>query len=279
MKRYDYYRPSTVSLGKKRRVVRCQKGSSFFLRLFVLLLLLAVLVGAGFAVSKGYQLLVNAKLTDWKAKEIVVTGVTGDFYKYIFALAEPWKGKPFSVKDAVSLRDVILTKYPMLKNVSVKRGLIKGVLTVSVERRKPVAKFVMPDQTLKYIDGDSMIYTDPNPDTLQPVPSIELEGEIPERLSPELVDLVESTLKLKRDLEFSTLQMNLTNNTIKLITPDGSIVDFGPVLDLKKKAFRAAQIMALSREKYARPLMLNFQFFDEGKIFLTPAKGQAGAKK
>ena len=272
MKRYDYYRPSTVSLGKKRRVVRRQKGSSFFLRLVVLVMGLALLVGMGLAFSKGYRLLTHSSLTNWTPKEVVVTGITGDFYKHILKLAQPYQGKPFTVKDAVALRDTILTKYPMLKNVSVKRGLVKRVLTVAVVRRVPVAKFVMPDQTLKFIDGDSMIYTDPNPDTLRPVPSIQLEGNIPERLSPELVDLVESTLKLKRDLEFSALQMNLTNNTIKLITPDGCLVDFGQAVDLKAKAIRAAQIMALARDKQQRPFELNFEFFENGKVFLSSKK-------
>ena len=272
MKRYDYYRPSTVSLGKKRRVVRRQKGSIFFFRLVVFLFFLFLLGAAGFAVAKGYQFLVNAKLADWKPKEVVVTGVSGDFYKNILALVKPRQNQSFSVKESVALRDEILTKYPMLKNVSVKRGLINGVLTVTVERREPVAKFVMPDQTLKYIDANSMIYTDPNPDTLRPVPSIELEGEIPERLSPELVELVESTLKLKRDLEFLALRMNLTQNTIKLFTTDGCEIDFGPAVDLKKKAFRAAQILSVSRERYARPFVLDFQFFAEGKVFLRQKK-------
>lgn len=269
MKRYDYYRPSAASLGKKRRVVRRQKGPSFFLRLLVLFLFVSLLAGGGFAVWKGYQFLVTAKLADWKPKEVVVTGVTGEFHKNILALVQPAKGKPFSVKDAVALRDQILTKYPMLKNVSVKRGLVKGVLTVDVLRREPVAKFVMPDQTLKFIDKESTIYTDPNPNTLHAVASIELEGEIPERLSPELVDLVESTLKLKRDLEFSALRMNLTQNTIKLFTPDGCEVDFGQAVELKKKAARAAQILGVARERYSAPFVLKFDFFDDGKVFLT----------
>ena len=110
-------------------------------------------------------------------------------------------------------------------------------------------------------------------------PIEKLEGELPDRLNPELVDLVESTLKLKRELEFSALQMNLTYNTIKLITPDGSIIDFGPAVDLKKKAARAAQIVALAREKYPRPFVLNFQFFEAGKIFLIPQKARTSSKK
>ena len=272
MKRYDYYRPSAASLGKKKRVVRRQKGSSFFFRFVMLLLLAGVLLGVGWTLTRSYQWFVQTRPATWKPKQIEVTGITGDFYKKIVEVASPHQNQPFSVKDAVALREEILTKYPMLKKVSVKRGLFKGTLTIAVERRTPVAKFVLPDGSLKYIDAQSVIYTDPAPDTLAAIPSIELEGEIPERLNPELVELVQSTLKLKKALEFSALQMNLAHNTIKLFTPDGCEIDFGQAADLKKKAVRAAQIMAFAREKYPRPFVLNFAFFEVGKVFLTPRK-------
>jgi len=279
MKRCNYYQPSTKYLGKKRRVVRRQGGASFFSRVIILLFLAAAVAGGVFAANRGYQWIVQAKLTDWKPREVVVTGVSGEFYKNILALSKPHEGQPFSIKDAVALRDRILTAYPMLKSVSVKRGLIKGVLTVTAERRTPVAKFVLPDKTLKYIDGDSVIYTDPNPDSLQPVPSVELEGEIPDKISPELVDLVESTLKLKRDLDFSSLQMNLTYNTIKLLTPEGCTVDFGQAVNLRNKAMRAAQIMAAARGKYPAPFSLDFRFFENGQVFLIPGKAPVPPKK
>ncbi len=272
MKRYDYYRPSAVSLGKKRSVVRRQKGSAFFLRFFFLLITVGLLIGGGMAVSKVYQRLVQAKLSNWKPTQIVVKGVSGDLNKQIFAIAQPWQGKELSVRDTIFLRDSILTKYPMLKSVSVKRKLLKGTLAITVERRVPVAKFVLPDQSLKYIDRDSVIYLEDAPNSLQWVPSIELEGKIPDRLSPELVDLIENTLKLRRELEFKTLKMDLTHNTIKMFTPDNCEIDFGKIEHLKQKATRAAQIMAFSRGKYELPFVLDFRFFEDGKIFLTPKK-------
>jgi hypothetical protein len=51
--------------------------------------------------------------------------------------------------------------------------------------------------------------------------------------------------------------------------PDGCRIDFGPAQHLKQKAERAAHLMALAREKYTGPFVLNFQFYDEGKVFLT----------
>ena len=269
MKKYDYYRPSAASLGRKKRVVR-RKGSSFFFKLFLLLVLVGV-VGCGgwLALSKGYRLLVNSQITDWHAKTIQVSGVTGQLGKEIAALAEPHEGKAFSVKDAAALRDTVVKRYPMLKDVAVKRGLLSGKLTVSAAHRTPIAKFVLPDDSVRYIDEDSTVYPDPHPDLLSPVPFVELSGSVPQKLSPEFIDLVQSTLKLNKELDFAFLQMDLEKNTVKMHMPDGCIIDFGQAEQLKKKALVAARILAFSRERYGQLQKLDFQFFKYGKVFLT----------
>ncbi len=269
MRKNDIYRPSASSLGKKKRVVRRKKGSSFFFKLILLLLFFGVVSGGIWAVVKVYHAVTSSQLSDWHVKTVAVSGVTGGFNKELAALAAPYEGKPFSVKDAVALRGEIIKKYPMLKDVSVSRGLISGKLSVSATHRRPLAKFVLPDKSVKYIDPDSTIYADPNPDLLQPVPFVELEGSVPEKLGEEFVDLVESTLKLGKELDFAFLRMNLTQNTVKMYMPDGSEIDFGKAVNLKKKAARAAQIIARSRGRYDKPYTLNFEFFEDGKVFLT----------
>ena len=104
---------------------------------------------------------------------------------------------------------------------------------------------------------------------LKPVPFVELVGDVPEKLSPEFIGLVESTLKLNKELDVAFLQMNLKDNTVKMHMPDGCIIDFGQAADLKQKAARAAQIITFARERYTHPLALDFQFFEHGKVFLT----------
>lgn len=269
MKKYDFYRPSTSSLGKKKRVVRRKKGSSFFFKLILLFFFLGLLAGCGWAVVKIYHVITSSQLSDWHVKEVSVSGVTGNFNKELASMAAPYEGKPFSVQDAVALRGQIIKKYPMLKDVSVKRGLLSGKLNVSAAHRAPLAKFVLPDKSVKYIDPDSTVYTDPNPDLLHPVPFVELEGDVPEKLGAEFVDLVESTLKLSKQLDFAFLRMNLTENTVKMYMPSGGVIDFGKAVNLKKKAARAAQIIALSPDKYKDAYTLNFEFFEDGKVFLT----------
>lgn len=269
MRKNDYYRPPASSLGKKKRVVRRKTGSSFFFKFILLFFFLGLLSGGVWAVVKVYGLVTSAQLSEWHVKTVAVSGVMGNFNKELSALAQPYKGKPFSVQDAVALREKIVKKYPMLKDVSVKRSLLSGKLNVSAKHRKPVAKFVLPDKSVKYIDPDSTVYADPNPNLLESVPSVELEGTVPEKLGAEFVDLVESTLKLRRELDFAFLRMNLTENTVKMYMPQGGVIDFGKAVNLKKKAARAAQIIALSPEKYERPYTLNFEFFEYGKVFLT----------
>ncbi len=269
MRKNDFYRPSSSSLGRKKRVVR-RKGSSFFFKLFLVVVVLGV-VGCGgwLALSKGYRLLVHSKLTDWHAKTVEVSGVEGLLNKEIAALAKPYEGKAFSVKDAAALRAAVVKRYPMLKDVSVSRGLLSGTLTVSARHREPIAKFVLPDETVRYIDGDSTIYSDPNPNLLSPVPFVELSGPVPEKLGPEFIDLVQSTLKLNKELDFAFLQMNLKENTVKMHMPDGCVIDFGPAVHLKQKASLAAQILAYAHDRYDQVEKLDFHFFEYGKVFLT----------
>ncbi len=269
MRKNDFYRPSMASLGKKRRVVRRKKGSSFFSKLFVLLVLAGIGYGGYWACAKGYEALVRSRVSNWHVKQVVVNGLSGNLQKEVASLASGYPGKPFSVKEAVALRGQIIQKYPMLKEVSVKRGLLSGNLTITAHHRKPLAKFVLPDKTVKYIDPDSTIYTDTNPDSLQNVPFVELEGTVPEKLGAEFVDLVESTLRLNKELDFAFLRMNLAENTVKMYMPDGSVIDFGRAVHLKKKAARAAQILTFAHGKYQAPFTLNFQFFEKGKVFLT----------
>ena len=51
--------------------------------------------------------------------------------------------------------------------------------------------------------------------------------------------------------------------------PDESVIHFGTASELKTKALRAAQIMDKVRGKYPAPITLNFEFFEQGKVFLT----------
>ncbi|MBR4682232.1 MAG: hypothetical protein IKP06_02890 [Elusimicrobiaceae bacterium] len=270
MKTRNYYRPSTVSLGKKKRVARRRSGTRFFLKIFILLSFLLLCVGGGWLiVSKGYQLLVQTNLSQWQVKKVVVSGLTDGLQAQVLAQVQPYQGKSFSAEQSLSLRQNISQKYPMLKQVRVKRGLLSGTLTVSALRREPLAQFKMPDGSVKYIDADSTVYADPTSKGNVSILPVELEGKVPEKLSAEFIELVESILKLRKELNFAFLRMNMTDNTVKMYMPDESVIDFGQARQLKKKADRAAQILALAREKYPAPFTLDFRFFENGKVFLA----------
>ena len=76
-------------------------------------------------------------------------------------------------------------------------------------------------------------------------------------------------MKLKKSLSFKSLEFNVTDNTVTLDLPDESVIYFGPAVRLKEKVHRAAQIMTIARQKYTNPVVLNFAFFEKGKVFLT----------
>ena len=207
MKKYDYYRPSASSLGRKKKVRRTSPVT--FLKPFVFFL---VFIGMCFAAylgaSKAYQAFSSSRLGKWQPKTAVVSGADGVLAKELQSSADKKLNQPFSVKDAVAFQTALTKQYPQLRQISVKRGLLSNKLKISVKRREPVAKFVLPDGSVRFIDEDSTVYTDPNPDPLSSVPFVELEGAVPDKLGEEFVELVRSTLKLKDQLDFAFLRFN-----------------------------------------------------------------------
>ena len=268
MKKYDYYRPSASSLGRKKKVRK--KVSFSFLKPFLLFLFFVALCFAAYVgVSKTYQAFSASRIGKWTPKAVSVSGVDGELAKQLQAAGQAKLQKAFSIADASALEKTLSKKYPQLQRVSVTRGLWSGKLKIVAKRRQAVAKFVLPDGSVKFVDEDSTVYTDPNPDPLAQVPFVELEGSIPEKLGGEFVELVQSTLKLKDQLDFAFLRFNTDKDTVRLYLPDDSVINFGPAKNLKAKARRAAQIEALCAERNLPvPHELDFAYFDDGKVFL-----------
>ena len=270
MKTRTYYRPSTVSLGKKKRVVRHRTGARFLVKFFLFLFLCAIIaVGSWFLVTRGYRALNERQSSHWQAKEIILSGVKGPLHTQVMALLQPYQNKTFSKQDADELRKTLQHRFPMLSEINIKRAWWHPTLQVHAQHRTPLAKFMLPSGTVQYIDADRTIYEDAYAPASSPVPFIELEGEIPQKLSAEIIELIQSTIKLHQELDFAFLRINLTNNTVKMYMPNDCIIDFGPAIDLKQKAELAAKIITFSQGKYSVPFVLNFHFFDSGKVFLT----------
>lgn len=264
MKKFDSYRPSSFIV---KRAPRRRKKSlkPFFFLLFILFFLVAAFVG----LSKGYAVYSSAKISQWRPQKAVVSGLDGNMQKELLALGTAAVGKPFTLAQAAQLRAQIAQKYPMLREVDVSRGLLSGTLKISAERRTPVAKFVLPDNSVRYIDSDSTVYADTNPVLLTPVPFVELEGRVPAKLTDEFVGLVQSTLKLEKELSFAFLRFNLERDEVAMHMPDGTVIDFGPAKNLRAKARRAAQIISWCRRNEKGPQKMDFRFFENGQVFLT----------
>lgn len=266
MKKYDYYRP-TVTVAKKKKI---RKTISFsFLKPLIWLLLLAALGVAGYHFGlKAYRGLAALRVGTWTASQALVSGAEGTLAKELQTIANSKVGNPFSIQDAVRLQKEISEKYPYLCNVQVKRGLMSGKLKVSVDNRTPLAKFISTDEQEKLIDADGVIYQDPRSNPLRTVTAVELEGAAPSKLDKEWTDLIKSSLKLKKQLDFTVLKLNLTENTVEMKLPDTSVIRFGQAKNLRQKVYRAAQIESSTKEKQMAAHELDFTYFDEGKVFL-----------
>ncbi|MCQ2410142.1 MAG: C58 family peptidase [Elusimicrobiaceae bacterium] len=237
--------------------------------LILLFLLLVVVVGGGWFARQAYRAWKSARVAGWHAKTIEVSGVEGELQQRLLSVLKPYHNKPVSATRAVQLRQMVTEQYPMLKNVVLKRGFISGKLTLKAEHRTPLAKLQLSNGQTRYLDADSTVYSDAAPTGPVPTAVVELEGEVPAKLNAQLVELVESTGKLHAASESVRLQFNGSDHTVRMHLSDGSVILFGPAVQLKKKAARAAQIMALARQKYQAPFVLNFLFFENGQVFLT----------
>ncbi len=266
----NYSRRPTVCLPKRKRVGRRKSGTRFLVKLIILFALIAVVGGGGYWGGKQiYTRLSQMRLSDWHVKTVVVSGVKGTLQQDLSNLALPYQNQSFTHQEAAALQQRISEKYPMLTAISVRRGLFNGKLTVSARHRTPLAKFIKPGGIVRYIDADSTVYDDPQPPAGVSVPLVELEGNVPEKLGPEFIELVESTLKLNKALNFKRLQLNLTDDSVRMYLQDSTELDFGSAKRLKDKALRGAQILTLARQKYTGPFALDFRFFENGKVFLT----------
>ncbi len=267
MRKYGYQRPSATLRVIRKRPVRRKRPSSFFKFLCILFLLVGIGWAGFWGVRYAYYTVKNAQITNWHVKSVVVSGLSGQREKEIFTLAASYEGKPFTMADADQLRAQLEKKYPMLTQISVSRGLLSGKLKVSARPRQPVAQFLLPDHSRKYVDEDSVVYADPQ--EMQSVLRVDLIGDVPSKLQPSFVELVQNVIKLKKTLAFEVLQFNIVKNTVTMQLPDKSMIHFGQADHLKQKVQRAAQIMTIAREKYHTPVTLDFSFFEKGKVFLT----------
>ncbi|MBP5404314.1 MAG: hypothetical protein J6Y17_04415 [Elusimicrobiaceae bacterium] len=209
----------------------------------------------------------NAQLADWHVKSVVISGLNGEIEKEIFTRVAEMEGKPFSFADAQRLQREFEKKYPMLHDIDVSRGMLSGKLKISAKFRQPIARLVTADRVSQYIDDESIVYTQQQEVT--DVPLVSLVGDVPDKLPGSFVDLIQNVLKLKKSLPFDGLEFDLEQNTIRMHLPDQSVILFGSPQQLKQKAQRAAQIMDKIREKYPNPVTVNFEFFEQGKVFLT----------
>lgn len=266
MKRTDYYRPSYASLGKKKRI-RKKQSLSFFKPILLFIVFIALCYGVYVLANKAYAAWALSEAGKWTAEQAVVSGVDKEITEQLHALVRPKLNQPFSVQDAVALQAELTGRYPQLRSIRVKRGLLSKKLKIAVQPRVPIAKF-QKDNLEKFIDEDGMIYTDPKPLQEAQVPLVDLTGTVPQRLGEEYIELIQSVLKLKRQLNFVRVQFNLTNDTVKIYLPEDNEIDFGKAQSLRQKARRAAQIQAHLPAAVPQKYVLDFTYFEDGKVFL-----------
>lgn len=271
MSKYNRFPTSTARVSVNRRPLRRKKRPYFFFRFVLLLLAVGIsAAGAWLALSKGYEALSQAEITDWHVRQVEVKGLDGALFERVSALCSPFQGGAFSAQQTAQLRKQIETDFPMLTGVSVSRKLLSGKLSVSARARKPVAQLMLPDGSVRYLDEASTVYEDTEfLSAAGDLIRIELSGEVPAQADESFVGMVRSIVRLKKNLPFSSLRWDMATNSVTMTLPDKSEIFFGQASNLKNKTQRAADIVEYAREHIQKPIRLDFSLFEYGKVFLT----------
>lgn len=266
MKKYDYYRP--VSKTGRTKKIRKSPVLSIVKSLILFGVFIGVCVAVYLLAQRAYEAVVASRLGNWTPSAVSVSGVKGVLLNELTAAAQEKTKAPFSAQDAQTLETSFMQRYPQLRQVDIKRGLMSGKLKISVKLREPLAKLQLPSKEQRLLDEDGTLYSAPNMKEINGLVSVELTGPVPAKLEGEWVDLLQSLLKLKEQLKFTSLHFDLTNNTVDMQLAVDGVLHFGPAKNLRQKVRRAAQIEKLVRAKQLGPHTLDFTYFDEGKVFL-----------
>ena len=271
MSKYNRVPTRAARVVRGSRPLRRKRRPHFAFRFLLLLMALGVLgAGAWLGLTKTYEKISQAEITNWHVKKVEVNGVSGTLLERVTAASAPYQGQAFPSENVSVLRKQIEADFPMLTGVSVSRKLLSGVLKINAQLRKPVAQLMLPDGSVRYLDEKSVVYEDndlisPTGDLIR----IEFNGAVPAQLDESLVGMVRGIIKLQKKLPFSALKLDTDSNRVVMTLPDKSEILFGQALNLKNKVERASAIMDYAREHLKGPVQLDFSFFEYNRVFLT----------
>lgn len=266
----------TVNKNARKRFtpIRSKRQKALRLRRFIIIIVsIALLIGAFFALKKAAALLFNAAARpswlEWHIKKINISGEEGDIIGEIEKYISFNEGDAVTHADAAGLERILELNLKELKSVRVWRNFFNGNLNIKIKKHTPFARLKTPSKTYLIEEG-GLIFNDDKTPVNPPLFEVSIQGQIKAELLPkEFVELIKA-LKFSADLDIKEVSVDWEDNSFTLKLKSGS-ADMGGVKNGPAKLGRLKSVLAEAEKRgFKEPYEINFNYFNDGKIYLKP---------
>ena len=171
--------------------------------------------------------------------------------------------------DTVAVQKLLKTNLKELRKVVVWRNYFNGNLNIKIKKHIPFALIKTGNKT--YLLGENgMVFPDDKSPENEHLFKVKALGQIKDDLLPkELVELIK-VLKAEQSIGFEEISLNMENNTFSLVLKDGR-AEMGGFKDGPSKISYLARVLRESGKRgFKTPFEINFDYFNDGKIYLKP---------
>ncbi|MDR0292289.1 MAG: cell division protein FtsQ/DivIB [Elusimicrobium sp.] len=277
MKKLVYYNKPA---GPERQRKPTNKTPGLLRPLLILALFAGMLFSIGFAAYKGAPKAAEAfsswrrdGFNSWQFKTVEVKGLAGKDLAALAAAVPFEPGQKITLAAAAELQKNLEKKFPHLKNITVKRGLFTGKLRISAAPRVPAAELVTVNAQKMMVDDGGVVYPAATDIPQGVYPLVMISGQVtntPEKVSKEIVQLISALNAFKKDIDFSSVNINQDGTETRVILKDATVVNFGGPEDLAEKAKLAPKMLEYARTRGLKPHEIDLSFYSYNKVYLKP---------
>lgn len=252
--------------GKRQKVLKIRK---FLLFSACIILFAGCIWGLKEAAGILFNTTRRPAWLEWHLKRVNITGESGPLVEEVAKYISFEEGDVMTHSDSATVERLLSTNIKELKKVSVWRNLFNGNLNIKIKKHKPFALIKTESKDYLMEEG-GLIFPDDKAPENGDLFKITAEGQIKDDLLPkELVELVKA-LKTADDIGLEETLLDLGDNTFSLKLREGTARMGGFKKGPEKIIYLAGVLKESSKRGFTKPFEINFDYFNDGKIYLKP---------
>ncbi len=240
-------------------------------KIIFLLLLPFIAVGLYFGVTAAAgwaHTLKTPSWLEWRLKTVKIAAPSQEGAAAAAKFINLQAGTPLKRAQVIMLEDMLRENLKEMEKITVRRNFFNGELKISLKPRVPLAKLNQNGRAL-FIDGFGTIFPMESAPPASDILVLNVNGEIKDDLLPqELVKLLKA-LNAARALGFNEITVDAAKHVFTFTTLRGARVYIGGFEGAERKLALVGDMLgAASRKKISPPYEINFNYFDDGKVYL-----------